>query len=537
MNTGLPKSIHSGEVWIWLTAGGLATALLLLLGLILLLVLNGLAGFWQNDVSLLQLREQQFVLGEIVERTIPEEQVSRIKIKQGNRDSYGQDFRWIDQIEVENVTTPPAAMLIERVEWGNFYGFALALKSDANASSLPASANDFDRQLTEALAATHRQQAKINDFEKGPLRKNSNEQVEVRRQMTALRYRGVISGPAVELLQSQQDQLNREFADLEHELDGLRSQLTAQLTVRTADQQELQIPLATVVRYLYPNQLGFSGKAWLYLQKLGEFLFGEPREANTEGGIFPAIFGTILMVIIMSVFVTPLGVLAAIYLHEYAKPGFFVTLVRIAVNNLAGVPSIVFGVFGVGFFIYGIGASIDQVFFKENLPSPTFGTGGILWAALTLVLLTLPTVIVTTEEGLSALPKHWREAAFALGATRFEAIWRVTIPALAPAILTSMILAVARGAGEVAPLMLTGVVKLAPALPLDGTFPFLHADRKFMHLGFHIYDLGFQAPNVDASRPMVYATALLLLLIVIALNSVAIIVRNRLNKRLHPGTI
>jgi phosphate transport system permease protein len=229
--------------------------------------------------------------------------------------------------------------------------------------------------------------------------------------------------------------------------------------------------------------------------------------------------------------VTPLGVLAALYLREYARQGTLVSAVRIAVNNLAGVPSIVYGVFGVGFFIYFVGGSIDRLFFPERLPTPTFGTGGILWASLTLALLTVPVVIVATEEGLAQLPPGMREASLALGATKFETTWRVVLPAVMPSILTGLILAMARAAGEVAPLMITGVVKLAPALPLDGFWPFLHLDRKFMHLGFHIYDVGFQSPNVDAARPMVYTTTMLLLVIVLALNLAAITTRNRLRRR------
>jgi phosphate transport system permease protein len=224
-------------------------------------------------------------------------------------------------------------------------------------------------------------------------------------------------------------------------------------------------------------------------------------------------------------------VLAALYLREYARQGLFVRLVRIAVNNLAGVPSIVFGVFGLGFFVYFVGGTLDQWFFAESLPTPTFGTGGILWASLTLSLLTVPVVIVASEEALSAVPRSMREASLATGATKLQTILRVVLPSAAPGILTGLILAMARGAGEVAPLMITGVVKLAPDMPLDGLFPYLHLERKFMHLGFHIYDVGFQSPNVEAAKPMVYATAVLLLLIVVLLNLTAIIVRNRLRKK------
>jgi phosphate transport system permease protein len=269
----------------------------------------------------------------------------------------------------------------------------------------------------------------------------------------------------------------------------------------------------------------------VYGSRLWEFFSSEPRESNTEGGIFPAIFGTVLMVMLMSIVAVPFGVLAALYLREYARQGLFVRIVRIAVNNLAGVPSIVFGLFGLGFFIYFVGGTLDRTFFADRLPTPTFGTGGILWAALTLGLLTVPVVIVASEEALGAVPRSMREASLAAGATKFQTIMRVVLPAAAPGILTGLILAMARGAGEVAPLMITGVVKLAPDMPIDGIAPFLHLDRKFMHLGFHIYDVGFQSPNVEAAKPMVYATAIFLLLIVVALNLTAIVVRNHLRKR------
>ena len=219
---------------------------------------------------------------------------------------------------------------------------------------------------------------------------------------------------------------------------------------------------------------------------------------------------------------------------EYAKQGVMVRIIRIAVNNLAGVPSIVYGVFGLGFFVYFLGGNLDQLFFPESLPAPTFGTPGLVWASLTLALLTVPVVIVSTEEGLTRIPRSVREGSMALGATQAETLFKVILPMASPAILTGVILAVARAAGEVAPLMLVGVVKLAPTLPVDGSFPYLHLDRKFMHLGFHIYDVGFQSPNVEAARPLVYATALLLVTLIVGLNLTAITLRGRL-ERLYRG--
>ena len=292
--------------------------------------------------------------------------------------------------------------------------------------------------------------------------------------------------------------------------------------------------MVNIIRFNLPNELTLTSKISLYLSKIWEFLSDKPRESNTEGGVFPAIFGTILMVLIMSIAVLPLGVIAAVYLNEYAKQGKTVALIRICVNNLAGVPSIVFGVFGLGFFIYGIGGSIDTFFYQDNLPSPTYGTGGILWASLTLALLTVPVVIVATEESLNAVSKGIRDGSLALGATKWETLRNIIIPTSLPGILTGLILAISRATGEVAPLMITGVVKLAPSMPLDGYFPYLHLERKFMHLGFHIYDVGFQSPNSEAALPMVFSTALLLILIVIVLNSSAILIRNRLRLK-HKG--
>ncbi|MBX3307568.1 MAG: phosphate ABC transporter permease PstA, partial [Nitrospira sp.] len=301
--------------------------------------------------------------------------------------------------------------------------------------------------------------------------------------------------------------------------------------VADANGREKSIGLSQVVRVLRPNNLSTWEKLWVYGGNVWMVLTTEPREANTEGGIFPAIFGTVMMVLIMSLIVTPFGVIGALYLREYARQGVIVRTVRIAVNNLAGVPSIVFGVFGLGFFVYGVGGTIDALWFSDRLPTPTFGTGGILWASLTLALLTVPVVIVATEEGLAAVPREYREGSIGLGATKWETIWKVVLPTALPGILTGLILAMARAAGEVAPLMLTGVVKLAPAMPIDWTWPFLHLDRKFMHLGFHIYDVGFQSPNVEAAKPMVYVTTLVLILVVVLLNLTGIVLRNRMRRK------
>ena len=303
------------------------------------------------------------------------------------------------------------------------------------------------------------------------------------------------------------------------------------LMVRTADGTEQLLRLGDIVRAYPANQLGFWQKLGVYTSRWWEFLSDDPREANSEGGVFPAIFGTVVMTLIMSLLVVPFGVLAALYLREYAKAGPLVSAVRISINNLAGVPSIVFGVFGLGFFCYILGTGIDQLFFSAKLPNPTYGTGGLLWASLTLALLTLPVVIVATEEALAAVPGSMREGSYACGASKWQTIQRIVLPRALPGIMTGAILAMARGAGEVAPLMLVGAVKLAPDLPVDGIFPYLHPERSFMHLGFHIFDLGFQSQNSEAAKPMVFTTTLLLIVIITLLNLSAIWLRTRLRRK------
>ena len=321
----------------------------------------------------------------------------------------------------------------------------------------------------------------------------------------------------------------KKLADEVLQLRDLNKRNTA--TFVEIGRQEKIVQMDALVRIYPANDLDVFGAIGVYLSRWWEFVSDEPREANTEGGILPAIFGTAAMTLMMVVAVAPFGIITALYLREYAKQGRLVSFVRISVNNLAGVPSIVYGVFGLGFFAYVLGGSIDQLFYPERLPNPTFGTGGLLWASLTLALLTVPVVIVATEEALSAVPRSMREGSLACGASKWQTIKYIVLPRALPGIMTGIILAMARGAGEVAPLMLVGVVKLAPELPIDGFFPFVHLERSFMHLGFHIYDVGFQSRNAEAGKPMVFVTTMLLIGLIFALNITAIVVRNRLKQK------
>jgi phosphate transport system permease protein len=527
----------SGDPFIWLTGGALACALIMVAGLLLLILVSGMGFFWPDEVIRFTLADGRVVMGQIDAReAIPQPGVPpgtpvayRIKVKQGNRDLYGVDFIWIDESQIVARETPPEAVVIERQEWGNLYGIIARVKEgDRVVAEGPQQGWETLQALLPSVSTTVQNIHRIERQEIGAI---NYAQEQIRLDLRKLALQGITSGPEVDRLRQEVAALETAYRAQQEVLAALRQSLGASRVVVAAGNVEKTLPVAEVVRVYRPNQMDLAGKARFYAAKVWEFIADDPRESNTEGGVFPAIFGTVMMVMIMSVAVTPLGVLAALYLREYARQGPFVSAVRIAVNNLAGVPSIVFGVFGVGFFIYFVGGTIDQLFFPEALPTPTFGTGGILWASLTLALLTVPVVIVATEEGLAAIPRGIREASYALGATKFETTRRVVIPSVMPSILTGLILAMARAAGEVAPLMITGVVKLAPALPIDGFWPFVHLERKFMHLGFHIYDVGFQSPNVDAARPMVFTTAMLLLLIVILLNLTAITLRNRLRKK------
>lgn len=253
------------------------------------------------------------------------------------------------------------------------------------------------------------------------------------------------------------------------------------------------------------------------------FFFTAPEQGMTAGGIFPALFGTVAMVVLMTVAVVPVGVATAVYLHEYAPARSWLTrAVRVAVSNLAGVPSIVFGLFGLGFFVQFVGAGADRIFHGGER---VWGQPALLWAALTMAVLTLPVVIVATEEALRAVPRELREASLALGATQFQTVYKVVLPQSIPGILTGTILAVSRGAGEVAPILFTGVAYFLPSLPKS-----LH--EQFMHLGNHIYVLSTQSPDVDATKPLLYGTVLVLLILTFVLNLAAVVVRSRMRRRL-----
>ena len=534
----LKKFLDSGSLFIWLCGGALSVSLLMIGGLLVLIMINGMGYFWPKDLIQFTLKDGDVVLGEwVATEIIPESESidkpkghERVQLKVGNRDLYGLDFRWVDRADILNEQYPLDVLAFERREWGNFFG---RIKQIQKGESLLASGHE--KALTvlyPLLEQTNGIQEKIHDIEQNEIGELNHRLEQARLALRSLELAGQGETEERKEIEARVHELEALYEVQSTALIALYEELEQfRLTVMDVAGGEKTIQLGTLVNVWSPNRMGVDDKLLMYVHNFWEVLSEEPREANTEGGIFPAIFGTVLMVVIMSIAVVPFGVLAAIYLKEYARQGLLTRMIRIAVNNLAGVPSIVFGVFGLGFFVYAVGGTLDQLFFAEALPNPTFGTGGILWASLTLALMTVPVVIVATEEGLSAVPREYREGSLGLGATKLEALWRVVLPCAMPGILTGLILAVSRATGEVAPLMLTGVVKLAPSLPVDGFFPFLHLDRKFMHLGFHIYDVGFQSPNVEAAKPMVYVTTFILVFVVILLNMAAITMRTRMRRR------
>ncbi len=550
-----------GETYVWVTGMGLTIGLIMILFLLGLILRNGIGVFWPKRVAEVTFREDRDTrfrdglrtLGVILleqdrdRRDLTPEQLASPdpadrREKQlfiGNRDVFGQSFAFFNAGNITDITYPDNVIRAERLEWGDALLFPVRLRN-ADGSEWAADDPAFDKTLGRVVREVSDRRREINRIERFEIGRINLQMRDLELEERFFTRQESLT----EEQEAQREAVRTRIAELQAQYDPLAEQAGAlrnkqqayTLDYRVISGEERSMPVGHIVHYYYPNRLNALERTRLMFHQIWDFLSGYPREANTEGGIFPAIFGTFVMTLIMSIAVMPFGVMAAIYLREYARQGPLVRSVRIAINNLAGVPSIVFGIFGLGFFVYFVGGSIDNLFFSRALPTPTFGTGGILWASLTLALMTVPVVIVATEEALAAVSRGVREGSLACGASKWQTIQHLVLPASAPGILTGLVLAMARGAGEVAPLMLVGVVALAPNLPIDGLFPFIHLERKFMHLGFHIYDLGFQSPDSEAAQPMVFATTLVLILLVVVLNLLAIVVRNHLKKKYAAGT-
>lgn len=552
------SSAARGEPALWTMGGTLVLGVLMIIAFLILILWNGITTFYPGPIEKVILSDGSMVAGEPhrSETFRPRDQVlesldaehskliserkgyaKRVLYKTGNYDLYNEDFKWVNEFDIVERTEPEQIFFLERFEWGPFIGFISKAELDGNVWT-PQS--DPLEQLQAQHGNALERREKIEEIEKEEISDINYEleQIRLALKRTAMEHGKDSREYREDERQAQvtSEKLNRQYEKLQamaNELKEVNSRFS--ITLEDVEGTEKSLLLSDIVRFYDANNQSVIQKLGIYFARWIEFLTAEPREANIEGGVMPAIFGTFSMTILLVIAVAPFGVVAALYLREYAKQGHLVSIVRISVNNLAGVPSIVYGVFGLGFFAYTIGGFIDTMFYPEKLPNPTYGTGGLLWASLTLALLTVPVVIVATEEALAAVPQSLREGSLACGASKWQTIKNIVLPKALPGILTGLILAMARGAGEVAPLMLVGVVKMAPELPIDGHFPYIHLERSFMHLGFHIFDVGFQSRNAEAGKPMVFVTTLLLITMVALMNAIAIYIRNRLNKKFSAG--
>ena len=552
MNFDRPRRLRSahaglaahGEPWVWLTAGSLATAIAMIVGLLALIAARGATTFWPVPLELVELADGRRLLGEITAREAAvaaadgvAARPARELIRTAGLAETGSNFEWFDRAGVSATSRPEWATVVERLEGGRLHGIPLRLMhGDMTVAEGSAAVWKVYEQEQPAARQRWRQALRIDRVERGQLQRQLRA---ARLAVVQARLDAGADSDAERRASAAEIQVQETVAGEARLLDQRTAALREQNAGRavefeTAAGGVTRVPLDGIVRAWQPNRLGLAGRLGVYASRWGEFVADDPREANSAGGVFPAIWGTVTMTLIMALLVAPFGVLAALYLREYATSGPVVAAVRIAINNLAGVPSIVYGAFGLGFFCYGLGAGIDELFFKASLVAdgqPVFGTGGLLWASLTLALLTLPVVIVATEEALSAVPNSMREGSYACGAGKWQTIRRIVLPRALPGIMTGLILAMARGAGEVAPLMLVGVKKLALDLPVDGTFPFVHPEREFMHLAYLIYDVGFQSADSQAAQPLVFTITFLLVAIIALLNLAAIWLRSRLRRR------
>ncbi|QOL15431.1 phosphate ABC transporter permease PstA [Dickeya dianthicola] len=536
----------TGTPWVWLTASAITFSLVAMIAVFVLLVGQSVRYLWPQPVWLFSQQDAQGsarqLLGERYDEqylarqqltdagvvNAPAEGATRYLLKTGWREFYGQSFQTLLSTSVTDARQPAEVLAVRRTTNGMAYGYLDGMTEDGQ----PLVSDNLSSTLQQRILLVRQLMARAQTLRLGEMNRVNQQFEALRLQEEKLRRENRLDDRAQARLKAERTELERHFNQLNQQLMALNTDINrSAVLLRDAQGQRHTIPVRMIDRAWYPNAMTFAEKTQQTLQVLGAMLTRFEPDNSSPGQLFPAIFGTVLLVILMSVIVMPLGVVAAVYLHEYADNNDLTRWVRIAVANLAGVPSIVYGVFGLGFFVYLVGGTLDQLFYAESLPNPTFGTPGLLWASLTLALLTLPVVIVSTEEGLSRIPVSVRHGSLALGATRAETLWRVVLPMAVPAMMTGLILAVARAAGETAPLMLVGVVKSVPALPVDDIFPYLHLERKFMHLGFQIYDLAFQSPDVEAARPLVYTTALLLVLIVVALNLAAIGIRHVLREK------
>ena len=544
-----------GEPMVWLTGGALAIALAMILLLIGTVLYRGLGTFWPKTMVAVTLQDGSQHLGSFTRRENGKDAdgkpYNRSLLWVANADMQSNSFRWIDDHQITSQAEPEWAMTVERLDWGPFFGHLVGFqeKGQVVADSPEAAWQRFN----EIHAEVRNRWYQARSLEKHQIRtieeRNESHRIDIVKAKLKYGEDSPQYRKAVETHQQfvanslkEREKINERIHALDAKNEGyaLLMRSAMQQNSEATEQPTKIIAVAEVVRAYPANQLNLGSSIGVYLDRWSEFLFDDPRESNMYGGVWPCIVGTLVMTLSMTVLVVPFGVIAALYLREYARQGLIVSMVRISINNLAGVPSIVFGVFGLGFFCVMVGGGLDSWLFPAHVAEskPVLGKEGMIWAAITMSLLTLPVVIVATEEALSAVPGSIREASYGCGASKWQTMQRIVLPHALPGILTGTILAMARGAGEVAPLMLVGAVHLAPELPVVTEFPYISdlglpfvTNNSFMHLGYHIYTVGFQSPDSEAARPMVYTTTLLLIGIIAVLNIMAIWLRGRLNAK------
>ncbi len=529
--------VAHGEPWIWITGGSLALAFIMILGLFGLIIFRGAIHFWPQPLVLVTQQDNTAFLGEISrgKKDVHDHILRLFRIGDYELSQTNQ-YKWLDDDKIADMHPPFWATVVERLDGGRFHGMPVRVfYQERVVADGPEAASEMFEEKHPMIQRKIDETASFDKYDRGKL------QHQLRTARLAIVQAGLQHGKTStfyeEAIRQEQVIANRvaiQISALDNKVHQLRSEYVGWSYEFKSPSGELyRIPMESIVQLWQPNRLSFFGKINVYVMRWSHFLSADPREANSAGGVFPAIWGTVALTLLMTLIVAPLGVVAALYLSEYASRSWMTATMRIAINNLAGVPSIVYGAFGLGFFCYGLGVSIDELFFMPALLAdgqPTYGTGGLLWASLTLALLTLPVVIISTEEAIAAVPNSMRNGSYACGATKWQTIRRIVLPRALPGILTGIILAMARAAGEVAPLMLVGVKKLALDLPIDRTFPYIHPEREFMHLPFMIYDIGFQGSNSQGSEAIVFTIIFLLVAIIAALNLTAIMIRSRMTR-------
>ncbi len=533
-----------GEPWVWLMSGSLAVAVMMVIGLLLFITARGSINFWPRPLYEITRLNGEKLLGEVISRERQLKNASndqtvdeRVLIRAADPRTASTHYTWFDNKNITSIQRPQFATVVERFEGGRFHGFPVCLLKDGIATgNSPEVAWQQYQEISPTIQKRFREANRIDRLRRGDLQKRLRD---ARLALFDARLKHGENHPIVKHVKNEEQKISKEVTELSGLLDKKMAVLRKansswQFEFKTVNGQSATFPVEEIIQAWQPNNISLLGMLHVYGVRWWKFLSDNPREANSAGGVFPAICGTVSMTLIMALLVAPFGVLAALYLREYAADNSLTATIRIAINNLAGVPSIVYGAFGLGFFCYGAGGWIDETFFSASLLAdnqPTFGTGGLLWASLTLALLTLPVVIVATEEALAAVPNSIREGSYACGGSKWQTICRIVLPRALPGIMTGLILAMARAAGEVAPLMLVGVKKVALDLPIDTSFPFIHPEREFMHLAYLVYDIGFQSSNSQAAKPMVFTITLLLVAIISVLNIAAIYLRSKLKQR------